>query len=287
MAKAATTTKPGAVAKISESANMPAFMRDDTGMGTENIGQRDMEVARIKLMQGLSPELQEYNDLRPGYFFHTAMGLNLGETLRVVPLYMDMRYILWRPRDMGGGILARADDGIHWQPADRTFEVKLDKKDGGATVSWSTARTVAASGLAEWGSMNPDDDESPPAATLMYNYVVAFPDHPDWVPAVMSLQRKAVRIAKKLNGKLKIGGAPLFGRILEVKSVDDKNAVGQMFKNYQILPAGFVTDQNQYEQYRQMHESFKSAGLNIRDLEDAQDDVVDTDEPKDDGKKKY
>lgn len=287
-AKAATGSK---IALVDDLSNLPDFMRGDVGKGTEGIGMADMDTPRIKLMQGLSPELESHNNLRIGDFYHTANDVSLGKSFRAVAVFTDQRYILWRPRDMGGGILARADDGVHWQPANREFEVTLDKKMGGAKVVWRTADTVARSGLAEWGSMNPDDPDSQPAATLMYNYVLAFPDQPEVVPAVISFQRTSVKAAKKLNGKLKTVRTPIFGLVLQFESFKDKNSAGQEFQNVRTSAVGLVTDQALYNQYRDMHEGFKEAGLGIKDLESAQEEADaipdDADDEKPAGKARY
>ena len=64
------------------------------------------------------------------------------------------------------------------------------------------AKTVAKSGLAEWGSYNPDESSSPPAATRMYNAVVMIPDFLEFSPAVVTMQRAAIKVARKLLGKM-------------------------------------------------------------------------------------
>ena len=63
-------------------------------------------------------------------------------------ILVDQRYILWRPRWEGGGILARADDGVHWSPANASFTVK-PVKGVNKTAIWNTKRTVEESGLAK------------------------------------------------------------------------------------------------------------------------------------------
>lgn len=256
------------------SAVLPDFMKGDAGLGTENIGREDMEIPRIKLIQALSPEIEQFNDLRPGDFFHTASEFIFpaAEGFRAVPIYMDRRYILWNPRDSGGGILARADDGVHWSPANHKFTVKLDKKDGGHTVVWATADTVKKSLLAEWGSMNPNDPNSQPAATLMYNFVLGFPDHPDLMPAVLTFQRSSIRVGRKFNVKLKTVRAPMFGTVWRFRSVDDANKSGQKFSNLSVSGDGFLTDERLYNEYKSMYEGFKEAGLQVRDLETLQDE---------------
>lgn len=254
--------------------NLPAFMRQDADLGKENIGKDDIEIPRLKLMQGLSPELQEYDGLRSGFFFHPAAEFIFDAPFRAVPVFMDQRYILWRPRDAGGGILARADDGIHWSPSSGEFTVQLDKKDGGDTVTWRLANTVAESGLANWGTMNPNDPNSPPAATLMYNFLLAFPDEPDLMPAVLSFQRSSIKMGRRFNTKLKTVRAPLFGTMWEFSSTEDHNNAGQTFFNINVRSAGLVEDEEQYHAYRQMYETFSQRGLSIKDIEGLQDEAT-------------
>lgn len=265
----------GSVAEFGSMANVPAFMRQDAGMGKENIGREDLEVPRLKLIQGLSPELQDYNDLRAGHFFHSAAEMIFDGPTLVVPIYMDRRYILWRPRDNGGGILARADDGIHWSPSSGQFTVQLDKKDGGNTVTWKLAKTVQQSGLANWGTLNPEDPNSPPAATLMYSFVLAFPEHADLMPAVLTFQRSSIKIGRRFNTKLKTVRTPLFGLQFELISFQDSNSRGQDFYNISMKGAGLVEDEGLYRTYKEMHLSFKDQGLSIKDIEGLQDEDPD------------
>lgn len=252
----------GAVADV-----IPDFMKDDIGKGTENVSATSVETPRIKLIQKISPELDVYNDLRAGEFFHTILEQSLGTEVRICPIYTDERYILWRPQEDGGGILARADDGVHWSPADAIFAVKL--KDG-TNVTWRTARTVAASRLDQWGSSNPANTDSPPAATKMFNIVCSFPDDPDLPPAVVTLQRSSVTVGKKFMGKLKITRAPSFGLIFKMTAVNDTNKAGQTFLNYSFIGDGKVQDEGFYRANREYYELFKAQGVQIRDVESLQ-----------------
>lgn len=255
--------------------NVPDFMRQYAGQGTENIGQGDIETPRIKLIQATSPEIELFEDARPGHFWHTAAQMDLGQELIVVPVYTDMRAILWRPRENGGGILARSDDNITWNPPNATFEVQLDKKDGGHRVTWRTAPTVAASGLLNWGTQNPNDPQSPPAATKMYNIVCAMPNFPELPPSVVTLQRSAIKIGRKLMANLKIVRAPSYGVKLSMGSVRDQNNSGDSYHNYLFRPAGFVEDPDDFATYQQFYEAFRAMGLTIHDIEGLQPEDVD------------
>lgn len=259
---------------------MPAHMRQDAGLGAENISREDLDTPRLKLIQGISPELQEFDDLRAGNFLHTASEFIFNEPFEAVPVFMDKRYILWRPRDSGGGILARADDFVHWAPSHGKFTVQLDKVQGGDTVTWELAPTVEDSGLANWGTMNPNDPNSPPAATLMYSYVLAFPDMPDLIPAVLTFQRSSIKQGRRFNNKIKMLTSkpqefPIFGCKFLFSSFVDRNGQGKEFMNINVRSAGLVEDPDLYDEYRNMHFTFRDAGLQIKDLESAQDDIVD------------
>lgn len=265
MAKQAVSVKEEAQLVI------PGFMQEQIGLGTERLGSGDSEVPRIKLMQALSPELQEYS-VRQGEFWHSLAEENLGKEVRVSPIFNDKRYLLWRPRKSGGGILARADDGINWSPSNGEFAVKLDS---GKEITWKTARTVQQSGLAEWGSSDPADTGSPPAATLMYVFCMTFPDMPDMPPAVVTLQRSQIKVARRFIGKLKITRAPSFGQIYKMSSIEDTNAAGQKFFNFTFTKDGLIEDKAIYDSNFEYYKFFSTQGVNVKDLEGAQGDEAD------------
>jgi hypothetical protein len=241
------------------------------GVGVERISAADVEIPRILLLQALSPQVQDGGE-RAGRFYHSVAEVALGDKLDIIIVYADQSFILWRPRESGGGILARAADGIHWSPPDATFEVKI--KGIKESIKWRTAPTVAKSGLAEWGSSNPDDPGSPPAATRMYNLVCVMPEHPELSPAVVTLQRSAIKVARKLMGKLKIAQAPVFGLKFTMDSVKDQNSQNQEFWNYRFTANGFVEDEKTFNACKEMYERFKAQGVKIRDIEGLQDDQM-------------
>lgn len=270
--------KPNVPAKVEEEkrSGVPSFIgKDETALaqygaqGTEDIGREDMDIPRLKLLQGLSPELQTDDSLRAGMYYHTALAEGRKPPLYAVVVFWAKRYVLWNPRDAGGGILARADDAVHWQPANATFKVKLDRKDGGAEVIWKTKPTVAESGLDRWGSMNPADDKSPPAATLSYDLLLAFPGEPDWMPAVFSFQRSSIGQGRKLLTKLKTIRRPLFGTVWEWKSFVDSNSRNDQFYNTEAVAAGPLSDERLLEEYSNLNASLREKGFVVKPEEDA------------------
>lgn len=273
-AKKSPAKKPGkAVVTRSPAKDMPAYMEGHFGEGLERLGRGDFEVPRIQLLQAISPEVETFDAAEPGHFWHNMAEQDLGDELLIVPVFVDVRYILWRPRNEGGGILARADDGVHWSPPDAEYHVKLKSGKG---VVWKTAKTVVESGLDAWGSSDPDDPGSQPAATLMYSIVCELPKLPELSPVVVTLQRSAIKVARKLLGKINLSRAPAYGMQFEMGSVTDQGAEGP-YKNFRFTLAGFVghgetkeVAKAQFQKYRETYKLFKETGFTIRDLESMQ-----------------
>lgn len=251
-------------------AEVPEWMRQDAGKGTENIGAEDIEIPRLKLLQAISPEVEGFDGAKVGHYWHSIAEESLGDKVKVVIILVDQRYLLWKPRHEGGGILARADDGVHWNPPNTEFEVQ-PVKGVKTKVKWKTSRTVQESGLAEFGSSMPDDPNSQPAATKMYNLLVAFPERPDLGFGIVTLQRSAIKVARKLLGKMKITAAPSYGIVFEMSSVELEGAEGP-YRNYAFKMDGFVQDPEMYKFLKEAHERFKKEGIQIKDIEGAQDE---------------
>lgn len=250
--------------------HVPDFMAQYTGQGTENIKQGDVETPRIKLLQGLSPEVEQFDEAKVGHFWHSLLAMDLGTSLTVVPVWVDKMAILWNPRESGGGILARSNDLINWTPEHGEARVKVNK--GTKEVTWKWGRSVAVSRLLDWGSADPSDPNSQPAATAMVNIVVVLPDYPELPPGVVTLQRSTMRAGRKFMGMLKMVRAPSFGCKFKMAAVSDRNRLGQEFKSYQFNPMGMVTDEQQFHLYRSYYDAFKEMGLQIKDIDGLADE---------------
>lgn len=257
----ATRQQGGALSKDA----MPDFMKGQTQAGLEHAEASDVEIPRVQLLQSVSPEVEEHDTAKAGLFWHNMGEVALGNEIEVIPIFLEKRLTLWNPRDQGGGILARSPDGIHWSPSNATFDVKI--KGRKEAVRWQTKDSVAASGLTEWGTSNPDDPNSPPAATLSYNFLMLFPDRLDLGPAVVTMQRSSTRVAKKLIGKLKMVNAPIYGIKLIMSAVKEEGPEGP-FYNFAFRPNGFVQDLSLFKQGQELYEAVSASGLKVKDIQE-------------------
>lgn len=223
---------------------LPAYLQGVNVNNNDNFDSSDVVIPRIKLLQGISPEVETFDAAKSGEFWHTGMDISLGATINFVVADRRKKYLLSAPMEDGQGVLARADDAVTW---DRLGKWSVKQKGVKQPVVWEiTDLNVAASGLMDWGSYNPDDENSPPAATLFYDYLVFLPDHLDLGPAVISLARSSIKPAKKgLNDKIALhqtNGRPMQAVLFNASVSDEQNGDGQGFKNWRFTGAGFVQD---------------------------------------------
>lgn len=256
---------------------IPDFMKESQpGQGTEGLSQNAMSPPRLKLLQALSPELEEDDTLRPGQFLNSISGISYGEKVMMIPCFLNEAYFLFTPRVPGatGGLLARAIDGVHWSPPNGVFEVIVDKKGNKAT--WKTAETVAKSGLAEWGTSDPSDKNSSPAAVHALNCVTLLPEHMEDGPMVLSFVRSALKVGKKFAGNLRMSRVPSFGRVFELSSLKVEGPSGPYYEP-RVKPAGFVGDVNVYAQAEEVYKLAKSVGVDVDIGSEAQEPAKEAD----------
>lgn len=248
---------------------LPDYMRGhDKGM--QNIGSDDVAVPRLQLIQALSPELDEYDDLKAGSIFHSGAGFSLGDRCEVVPLFTTKSYTLWRPRP-AGGILARSRDGLNWDRLGKWTDIKL--KDKQQPVTWEIKNLdVIKSGLTDWGSSDPDNPDSKPAAVLSYNIPVLIVKYPELGPAVLSLQRSQIKAAKKLLGRLKINPAPIYGLTIPIEVVKEMAEDGPFF-NWKFGKFGHVGP-DLFKTTSELNKMFMEKGVTVREEDEPDDNDV-------------
>lgn len=267
---------------------VPDFMKQDEGKGKKNIDSGDMVIPRVALTQSLSEAVEE-GKVAPGHFWHNLLEEDLGTELDIVVVHHSKRYVLWSPRHMGGGILARASDGKNWdaQFVGEKFTVKPSKDRPRYEVTWEidspeVGRDV---GLGAWGTSDPAEPDSPPAATLTHVLVCFVPDRPEIGLFTILLQRTAERVGKDLLTKINLDKAPIYGQVYTVTAKTDNSASGDYF-NYKFTKNGYVMDAELYEEFKKMNAQFDEEGVKVDDSKDGEGGGG-TSTEKDDGGKDF
>lgn len=238
---------------------LPDYLSGYAGpSGTENIDSGDVNIPRLKLAQGLTPEVKD-GLVKDGDMFHSITKqvlIEKGKAGIVIPIAYVKEYILWRDMADGGGIFARARRVLEkgevrykWDHPNETFEHKVK---GVVKVKWSTKGYIDEDGLDKFGSSVSSEPDSVPAANEHLNYIFLMPDADEQLVAV-SFSRTAASKAKDLNAMLKMGAAPMFARQFTLAAAPQTNDSGQEFYNYTIRPAGFVPGADMFKRAQALH----------------------------------
>lgn len=250
-------TESRALTPAGGASDIPDYVKGVSGGSQlQGIDSSDIALPSIRLLQATSEAVTTFDAAKAGIFWHTGFDMPLGSDLDFVICANRKKYLLMAPPNDPRKVLARADDGVHWVPPNGSFEVRL--KNVKKPVVWETKPTVVASGLAEYGTYNPDDPDSPPAAVLLYEHLVILPEFPELGPAFFTFARSQVRkVRRELYPKIALHGnhgRPMQCLRFRAAVVEDKGPEGPFF-NVTFSSAGWAT-KDQFDLACRMQEQF-------------------------------
>lgn len=194
--------------------------RDDekfegTGIGTDDIGIDDVRLPRLAIAQGLSPQIagdMPVDGLKLYDLFNDLTNEIYGRgPMHFVPVRRDVRYIEFRPRDEGGGVL-----DLNVPANDPRTQWTVEMIDGQKT-------------------------RVPPKATKFVEFVVLLL-RPNKQPEIIVLSIKDTNKWNRaahtsLSSFIKLRNDDIFGGVYTVTSKPEKNDQG-MFGVYVVQNAG-------------------------------------------------
>lgn len=231
-------------------ANLPDHLRTSPRESFGNRNIQDMIVPRLKLLQGLSPEVKQSDgELVAGRWYHSVADEMLGKEIRIVPVLVQGTFAAWTPRVRGGGepqLLFSSLDRETWDRPNEEFPVTLE---GGRKVTWRTGSDVGDTrhgDLTAWGSSDPDNPKSPPAAALTYRCIFFLMDRPEPLPVMYIASRTAIQPIKELITKVEFRGVHQCGQIFKAKVVE-KSKDGTSWFAPSFEADGVVEDKQLFE----------------------------------------
>jgi len=190
--------------------DVPDYVKNGTGRGSENVGAKDIVLPRLELIQAQSPIKDDNPDAVEGYMFNTVTQEVLGDTVFVIPVFYRMEYLVWKDQDEGGGFFGAF---FFEDEAERRRDRLI--KDG----------------------ENPEFIEildTPVHYCLRVDPVTLKTEQ-----IVISMSKSKSKVSRKWNATIQIAGGDRFGRVYRVTSFKDKNKQNKTFFNYVVQPAGF------------------------------------------------
>jgi hypothetical protein len=244
---------------------VPDYLRDSSGeTGLEGFSKDDIKIPRIKILQGMSPEVRTYQGKAiPGNMWHTILNQQLSSPLRIVPITASKKVFVWTPKKDGGEMVAFSSNAKTWDRGANT-EHKVDSIRKGQT--WKIGKDVASSGLLEFGSSNSDIENSAPAATLIYEYLCLLPDMMSYSPVAISMSKTALPVARNFNTSMLMLRKPISSIIASV-SVIEQSGDDNVWYIPKIEIQGFAPKEL-YDAAKTMADQFKEYKVEYSD-EDA------------------
>lgn len=99
-------SKSLAKAKQTDLVGFDDIMQQDAGCGLEEATQDSFALPILSVLQSMSQAVQDDDSgaVRPGLIYDSTLKQSL-ETVTVVPVYYQQRFLEWVPRDNGGGLV--------------------------------------------------------------------------------------------------------------------------------------------------------------------------------------
>ena len=257
--------------EVREEAPLPAVRDPRRFQRFGNIGVKDMEIPTLQLLQKMSKVLEVDHALRAGSFYHSILEQDLGRELDVVVILVHHSVVLKTPRDPRGAlptILARAADGFNWDKPNTRFEVQYPS---GKKGEYFTGKNVQASGLQEWGTSDPDNRNSVPAASDVYTVIMRLLEPKIEGPVIYTGTVTTNKKIRELNSKIdlrSLGGVEPLRQIYKLTSEERQGAQGGTWFIPNFAPNGELDEDDprfdeflaQGERLNELYPSIKVVG---------------------------
>ncbi len=231
--------------------NAPAFLKGEKPDGFENMEKGDVQMPRIKLLQALSPEVQEEgSELKAGTMVHSAdPSISFGKEVEFIPLGFFKSRMWWKDQKEGGGQECVALDG------------RTARSPKGQDAEGKPTQNCAECTFKDWNNEAENDDDKKPKCTSYMN----FPALVNGVPIALSFERTKLEAGRKLLTLAQLlggGGHAIYAGKYKLKVKQDKNNAGQNYFNFSIESAGYVNEE-EYGVCKKLAATFKDRRVQV------------------------
>jgi hypothetical protein len=200
------------------------------GRGNENVGQGDIVLPRLEIVQSLSPIREEDPGAIEGSFFNSASLELLGDLVYIVPVMFKVEFNVWTIYNEGGGFHG-------------SFATKVE----------------AERRLAEVARDGTPREHLEVVDTPTHYCLKVKPDG-SHEQIVVSMPKSKAKVSRRWNSAIQMGGGDRFSRVYKFSTFKDKNKKNQSFFNFVVSPAGFVP-QALFTEAEKVYNMFKSSNV--------------------------
>jgi len=261
----AKVTRKAAVAKTRSNgkAKPPAIVNADmfladAGMGVQDLKTEDLAIPFLKILQKMSPELDDL-DVRAGDIFNTVTkeGISGKEGVRVINCAYQLQYIEWEPRGTGSGAPHHIYAAGEEMPETERGEDNKDYvRDGNGRYIERTAQHYVLV----------IDEDGMTQQALISMKATQFKKSKQWNSALKSLKMK--------DAKGTLFTPARFSHIWTLKSVAEENKNGS-WHGWEISKDSLIEDLALYQEARLFAESIGAGQVKVQ--HSREEDTTDSD----------
>lgn len=190
--------------------SLPSYIKQGQNRGNENVTTEDIQLPRIDVLQGLSPQIVKKKDeyipgAEVGMLFNTLTNELYPDGVHITPVSFVKRYLVWvdRKKDTDGGLRGVFD-------TENEAEIfKSEQEDEGKLEVVATAEHLVI--------LDSGDE------------------------VIISLAKSKMKVSRKFNSLIRLNAGDRFSRRYLVTSVDDKSSQGE-YQNLGIANGGFPSE---------------------------------------------
>ena len=194
---------------------LPAYIKQNTNRGNENVSTEDIQLPRIEVLQALSPQIKKSNaayieGAEVGMLFNTLTHEVYADCVGITPVTFTTRYLVWVDR-------------------------KIDN-NGGLRGVYDTEQEALA-----FVAQQADKDKLEVVRTAEHLVLLD-----DGTEAILSMSKSKQKASRKFNSLIRLNGGDRFSRRYELFSYEDSSAKGE-FMNIDVANAGFPSEDIYYQ----------------------------------------
>ena len=207
---------------------VPAHISMSVSRGNENVDVSTLSVPRIKQLQKMSDEVDKHHPkyvqgAEAGMFINSLSNELLGEKLYLINIKFHTKFVVWRTREAGGGLI---DACSTLKEAQDLIAVQEDKPEN-FQIQETHSHTVMMK--------NPETGELS-------------------MPAIFDFAASKLFISKNWNTQLNLKGGDRFSGLWEMSTVAVENRAGATYLNVKIDWIGWAQEDD-YKAAEQVFES--------------------------------
>lgn len=231
----------------------PTMFEADAGVGLEDMGQDDLALPFLKILGGMSKELDDLEDARKGDILNSVSGMVYKgkDGINVIPVSYQRRFIQWAPRGEGTG----APVAIY-SPGEKMPKTERSVEDNKEYVNDGSGQYIEET---------------------HQHFVIVLNDDGSAETALIAMKSTQLKKSRKWNsmvssvtmqGKNGPFTPPRFSHVYHLKTQLEENSKGS-WHGWEMSRVGPVEDMNLYNRAKEFNASIQSGDVVVKHQDDS------------------